>query len=519
MIKRLCRFNKLKIVLSISFTLGLLLTITPLQSFAAENDENQQIVVSLGDSYSSGEGIEPFYGQEEDVSKKVQNPDWLAHRSKFCWSGMLTLPNNINNGTMSVNRDEYWFFAAASGAVTDNMLNSFRKEYKKGKYSGSYDLDPQLDVFNEIGANEVDYVTLTLGGNDAGFADIIKSCVLGINYLNIGGLADKLNNTWDDFEKEGGIRDNLHEAYSNIAQKAGSQAQILVAGYPKLLSEDAGFFISKSEAALVNENVSKFNKAIENIVQECSTSGIKISFVSVEEAFENHGAYSDDPYINEVMLLGSEDLEDFQIPSAYSIHPNYYGACAYAESVQAKIDELEAAKDKDEEVDISTNPEAINDELEAKAKHFSGVVVQPEDVVLKMYDALKDGDYELAAECLDPATEQQLDFWGGIASTIVGLFTGEYISWGQLVLEAEGATDVDVIECYSKNMVLESNIDLFADLLPKVPGLRNLVCTKADVYVKYRYLYNGKYYIEEDTYQVKRYEWSGWRIEEGIPIQ
>ncbi len=514
MIKKLYKLNKLKRMLSLGFILGLLLTISPLQFFAAEKDENHQIMVSLGDSYSSGEGIEPFYGQEDDVSKKVQNPDWLAHRSKNCWPGMLTLPNN--NRTMSKNRDDYWFFEAASGAVTDNMLNTFRKEYKKGKYSSVYDLDPQLDVFNEIGANEVDYVTLTLGGNDAGFADIITTCVTGSRYLNIGGLADKLNNTWDNFEKEGGIRDNLNEAYSNIAQKAGSQAQILVAGYPKLLSEDGGFLISKSEAVLVNENVSKFNNAIENIVQDCSESGIKISFVSVEEAFKNHGAYSDDPYINEVMLLArSEDLKDLQISSAYSIHPNYYGACAYAESVQAKIDELEAAKDIDEEVDISTNPEATDDEIDAKAKHFSGIVVQPEDVVLKMFDALQDGDYELAAECLDPATEQQLDFWGGITSTIVGLFTGEYMSWGQFVLEAAGATDVDVIECYSENMVLESNIDLFADILPRIPGLRNLVCTEADVYVKYRYKYNDEYYIDEDIYHVRRYEWSGWRIEEG----
>jgi len=514
MIKKSCKVNELKRVISISLIVGLLLTITPLQSFAAKKDEGHQIMVSLGDSYSSGEGIEPFYGQEDDVSIKIQNPDWLAHRSKDCWPGMLTLPDH--NGKMSDNRDEYWFFAAASGAVTDNMLNTFRKEYKKGKYTSVYDLDPQLDIFNEIGANEVDYVTLTLGGNDAGFADIIAACVKGSNYLNIGGLADKLNNTWEDFYKEGGIRDNLVKAYLNIAQKAGPQAQILVAGYPELLNQDGGFFISKSEAVLVNENVSKFNEAIAEIVQDCDDLGIKISFVSVEEAFEGHGAYSDDPYINEVILFSkSQDLKDFEMPSKYSIHPNYNGACAYAECVQAKIDELEATRDADEEADPSTNPIATNDEIDAKAMHFSGVVLQPEDVVLKMFDAIQDGDYELAAECLDPATEQQLDFWGGIASTIVGLFTGEYMSWGQLVLEAAGATDVDVIECYSENMVLESNIDLFADILPQIPGLRNLICTEADVYVKYRYKYNDEYYIDEDIYHVRRYEWSGWRIEEG----
>ncbi len=39
-------------------------------------------MVSLGDSYSSGEGIEPFYGQNEPTADKVKNQDWLAHRSE-----------------------------------------------------------------------------------------------------------------------------------------------------------------------------------------------------------------------------------------------------------------------------------------------------------------------------------------------------------------------------------------------------------------------------------------------------
>lgn len=36
----------------------------------AEETENsgKNIIVSLGDSYSSGEGIEPFFGQDEEIS-------------------------------------------------------------------------------------------------------------------------------------------------------------------------------------------------------------------------------------------------------------------------------------------------------------------------------------------------------------------------------------------------------------------------------------------------------------------
>ena len=39
--------------------------------------EGTPVVVSLGDSYSSGEGVEPFYGQD---THRKKNQDWLAQR-------------------------------------------------------------------------------------------------------------------------------------------------------------------------------------------------------------------------------------------------------------------------------------------------------------------------------------------------------------------------------------------------------------------------------------------------------
>ena len=512
MMKTICSTVKIRRVIYSALIMGLLLTNISLQSYADEEDEKKQIMVSLGDSYSSGEGILSFYGENDVVAKKVHNPDWLAHRSQKSWPGMLRLPDL--EGKMSDYKDEYWYFVAASGAVTDNLKYAFSKEYKKGEYEGRYNLEPQLNIFDDIGQNETDYVTLTLGGNDVGFASIIGSCYL--TYLNIGNLSDKLNYTWDYFYANGGTKDKLRDAYVSIAEKAGPQAQIIVAGYPKLLSENGGGLIRREDAKEVNKNITKFNNALEDIVDNCSQSGIKISFVSVENEFEGHGAFSDDPYISSIKFLArEEDLKNSQLISAYSVHPNYEGACAYAKSVQRKIDEIEAEKKSDKiKKDLSSNTKATDDELDAKAKHFMGIVLQPEDVVLKMFDALQKGNYKRAVECLDPATEQQINFWGGIASTLIGLFTGEYVSWGQLLLEAAGATEVDVIECYSEYMAVESNIDLLEEWIPKIPGLRNLVCTEADVYVKYRYKYKDEYFIEEETYHVRRYEWSGWRIEE-----
>ncbi|MBQ1392315.1 MAG: hypothetical protein IIY81_02020, partial [Lachnospiraceae bacterium] len=76
--------------------LSLLDSFSPINAYAYGNDE-PIIVVSMGDSYSSGEGIEPFYGQKEndnpngkDLSRfaKIDNDDWLAHRSMYSWPSL-----------------------------------------------------------------------------------------------------------------------------------------------------------------------------------------------------------------------------------------------------------------------------------------------------------------------------------------------------------------------------------------------------------------------------------------------
>lgn len=58
-----------------------LLMMLPQSALTAAASSDPMIVVSLGDSYSAGEGIEPFYGQSLPLSQKVCDHDWLAHRS------------------------------------------------------------------------------------------------------------------------------------------------------------------------------------------------------------------------------------------------------------------------------------------------------------------------------------------------------------------------------------------------------------------------------------------------------
>lgn len=344
----------------------------------AETADGHKIVVSLGDSFSSGEGIEKFYDQDKDLKDKVKSQDWLAHRSTESWPGRLKVTGLENDETLADKKDIYWYFEATSGAVTTNMLSTQEKEYDKKdgdkRYKSTDYLPPQLDVFDKLGTNKADYVTLTLGGNDAGFTGVITDAAIqsvdaenvrksnvvlktltDIKYINFSGLQDRINKTWEKFYVSGGIRSDLLRAYKDIAAKAGNQAKIIVAGYPKLLfAEGSGGLFTKDEATIINNAVHNFNIEIEKIVNQCKTDGMKICFVSVEEEFEGREAYSkenkNDECINRLIGLSqSEDLKDSRITngmgsfvSAYSMHPSDKGAKAYADCVQRKIEQLEA---------------------------------------------------------------------------------------------------------------------------------------------------------------------------------
>ena len=326
------------------------------------NTPDPIIMVSLGDSYSSGEGIPPFYGQDAPIAMKATNEDWLAHRSTKSWPSLLKIPGisgtmkNYNVKNTNTSMMCKWYFKASSGAETKHFNQETQsKSVNKQSYKNEFSLPKQLDVFKNIEGN-VDYITLTVGGNDVNFSELITACALESTYIGSKTLDVKLETLWRKFSV---TRENIKKVYQDIETAAGSQATIIVAGYPQLLDRDGkGCAISKEEAMTINDNVSKFNKELYQIVEQCKSSGIDIEFVDVETEFDGHQAYSDDSWINPIIWLPQpEDLKDIHaiqsvhsiqslkeastaITSQYSIHPNEAGAQAYARCVNAKIEEV-----------------------------------------------------------------------------------------------------------------------------------------------------------------------------------
>lgn len=334
-------------ILCIFLAAVLLAGTLPSRTSSAEAEDGSLIVVSMGDSYSSGEGVESFYGEEltPDNLTTMKPTDWLAHRSRNSWPGRLELKSL--KGQLSQHKDINWFFVAASGATTADLKGEQIKTVQRtvSDIISNYEfhLAPQLSVFDRLAQKglSADFVTITIGGNDAHFAEIIELAAKTIYYREPLTLQNRIDQIWNEFYAPDGIRAHIKQAYHDIQKAAGKQATIIVAGYPTLLDYTGrGVLFERREAEIINEAVKEFDEQLKKIIEECKAEGLNICFAPVD--FSGHEAYTKKPWLSRVKFLPrSQDLSILTF-SKYSMHPNDDGGIEkYKDSVQEVLKQEE----------------------------------------------------------------------------------------------------------------------------------------------------------------------------------
>ena len=197
-----------------------------------------------------------------------------------------------------------------------------------------------------------------MGGNDIDFTGIIMRAAVNVPFLEYSSsdkdlierqpiskwvLSSKLEKIVNEVFPI--TKERLEESYKRIADRAGSQVHIIVAGYPKIISiKSQNAIFTKNDAELINSTISNFNNEIRKVVEKCQKDGVNISFVSVEDEFGDYGAYypdENDELINRLKVVQTQDICDIPPISAYSIHPNDKGARVYADCVQKEIKRIE----------------------------------------------------------------------------------------------------------------------------------------------------------------------------------
>ncbi|WP_191278088.1 SGNH/GDSL hydrolase family protein [Nocardioides flavus (ex Wang et al. 2016)] len=222
----------------------------------------------LGDSYGSGFGVPP-YG--------------ACGRSQSAY-GVLV------DGRVRLELDD---FVACGGATTTSLV--------AGGQLAALDADTDL-------------VLQSIGGNDIGWSQAVLACLAGTDEQCAGAAAlvrSRIATTLP------GRLDTVH----GLVAAAAPNARVVVTGYPRLFSPEAGAYLgaSAAEQEVLNDGADQLNAALRAAAERHG-----FDFVDVTERFVGHGVNAADPWI-----LGAAD------PGAF--HPTLAGYEAYAAAVTAAI--------------------------------------------------------------------------------------------------------------------------------------------------------------------------------------
>jgi len=236
---------------------------------AAETTAAAGKYVALGDSYASGLGA-GSYGDSGSCKRS-------ANAYAQLWA---------NSHAPSA-----FSFVACSGAVTSDVLA------------------------NQVSAITADteLVTISIGGNDAGFADVMTDCNLGSDQSCVDRNAEA--QAFAQSELPG----RLDGVYTEIRNRAPS-AQVVVLGYPHIyqLNGDCAVGLSETKRGAINSSADVLAD-----VTAGRASAFGFTFVDARSSFAGHEICSaGDWWLNSVTW----PIEESYHPTASGQQGGYYSA-------------------------------------------------------------------------------------------------------------------------------------------------------------------------------------------------
>lgn len=315
--------------------------------------------VALGDSYSSGEGNPPFL-------PGTDGPADFCHRSNAAYSEVIGAAIGLTPK-----------FYACSGAVTSDITSTTH-----------YTEPPQITQPG-IDTN-TSLLTMTIGGNDAGFSGVLKSCIeqkLKADAFNalIGPIA-----VWLGFGKDpscahsSSFTSSVDTQVRNVfwpvkltelqllSATDPEQTSIIVADYPRLFptsSDDQGcfqlsFLFTKDDMNWMNSE----GDVLDGVLQEAAGEA-GVNFVDVRGAFAGHEVCTGSPYVNGLSVASGSGqpcaLSAFGhciipggLPIVGSFHPN---AAGHANGYAAPILSLINSATDQTDAGFPKNPPALPD--------------------------------------------------------------------------------------------------------------------------------------------------------------
>jgi lysophospholipase L1-like esterase len=283
--------------------------------------------VALGDSYAAGEGIAPY----------LQGPqDNLCHRSTGSWPGMVSVPDSRN--PLSVRDDAEFQFLACSGARIVNLDTT--PQPKQMWSGGRREIPLQLDLLRR----DADLVTLSIGGNDLGFAPIVTHCFTSLVCQDdaFTTTASGTHVSLDDWTaiRLALIGNELTGTYQAVRSRVSTDTAVVVTTYPRLVSDwdrahaaCSPLLLSGDERRWLRRQVDTFAEIVHDRARRA---GADVHVADVRNDFEGHNFCDSDSVIIGPTLWRLTEV-GFSPLSAASFHPNSRGVQLYAIGVNETL--------------------------------------------------------------------------------------------------------------------------------------------------------------------------------------
>lgn len=321
--------------------------------------------LALGDSYSSGEGDtektasgEKYYRfptdrEESDLSK---TPREKCHVSTRSYPYLLAVQMGL--GDPLAQSTTKWQSVACSGAQmydvagsTTNYLGQGWGGKDPGKprlqgYNNATQLQSQaLNDFTPGRVHQIEFVkkyrpkvvTVTMGGNDVGFADRITVCA----------TPSLLNTTCESAEAGGKSRlgatiknqyDKLKLYYQKLHAASGYQAKIYVVGYPQFINGDASASCQPNVGALnpSEREMIKYGVMYLNSVIKQAAIAAGVHYVDIENSLSGGRLCDENPrFVTGISgFFGKLDSDERQ----ESFHPTPTGHKNMSHAINSALD-------------------------------------------------------------------------------------------------------------------------------------------------------------------------------------
>ncbi|WP_328942740.1 GDSL-type esterase/lipase family protein [Streptomyces sp. NBC_00250] len=321
----------------------------------------QMSYVALGDSYSAGEGVEKYDGNSDWNNNGAKD---ACHRSTSgAYSRLIKQPGH----TQTVEQESRagagttnFAFIACSGSITtsvaDEAVSAPPTAADLARHTDWGTADHHFGEVPQVDQGWIDQdttlVTISIGGNDSRFTDVLRGCLMTVN--DCEGPAYKLTRlngavdpeplvTYEPKVIKEMLPPHLKAVYRAIHARA-PQARIVVLGYPQLFDDEplqgcAGIGVSNQK--FMNRLGTDLTDSIRGAVHAVAVEGVDISFVDPTPSWRNHWvcSLSGTEWTNAAVAWSQSGSsgDDKEIPGAGSFHPKAAGHTEFARLINERI--------------------------------------------------------------------------------------------------------------------------------------------------------------------------------------